>query len=370
MDQYWQQILSACTREGHQVTLDPQNNDDDRVCVDIAVKVDWIKAGLLVHKAYPKSIASLPIRNQLLFQNVQHTVSTLPIKFTEAIKESRLTRDMISTLFIEQHSALGMLNTNMQAPHFVQEYMIYMPVTLPPQVLVKMLKKGPQEALHATLEQQTLAANSRLVFTLKLGLLPNGKVAPDVYQTGRNFICCISLPSQNVLNKFGEDEELLMSYGIKLPKVGTNSDVEECWGTQGEEEEREGVQHLGKFKSDYQTIQKEKAENAKEERRGAREARAVEKARIFVSHISACSIWLSTKNFSALTNVTNHVATNHSIMNMDQIQFNSALSETNVASVLPTEIRGPQDIVKKLVNQSTLGCALQSWMMMIWALGL
>ncbi|KAI6138327.1 hypothetical protein BKA82DRAFT_4021228 [Pisolithus tinctorius] len=54
-----------------------------------------------------------------------------------------------------------------------------------------------------------------------------------------------------------------------------------------------------------------------------------------------CLVCTSCKITIPRTNVTNHIATNHSIMNMDQIQLNGALSETNVASVLPTEIRGP-----------------------------
>ncbi|KAI6142087.1 hypothetical protein BKA82DRAFT_961478 [Pisolithus tinctorius] len=248
------------------------------------------------------------------------TVSTPPVELTEVIKE-------ISTLFIGQHAALGMLNTNMKAPCFVEEYTIYTPANLPPQVLVeafwitwKTLCKHIPEPNHTVnfskLQpwQEKVARGSTtaqcvgqgdkwwwwdciqefpgeedsvaelvsgdlmdldkneiqdtkvpLAFTPKLGLLPNGKVAPDVCKMGRKFIL-------NVLNDFGEDEELFKSYGVKLPE-----------GTQGEEEERERVQHLDKFKSDYQTIQTEKAENAKEERRGAREARAVEKAKIFAS---------------------------------------------------------------------------------------
>lgn len=194
IDQYWRRILSACTREGHQVTLDPQNNNDDRVCVDMAVKMDWIKAGLLVRKAYPKSFASLPIGNRLLFQNVQRvfsdTVSTPPIELTEVIKEvvtwvepflpfamnqrgdcvwrdythalmdnaqcltqSRLARVMISSLFIEQHAALGMLNTNMKAPGFVEQFTIYTPANLPPQVLAKSFLDRMENIVQAYHEQ-------------------------------------------------------------------------------------------------------------------------------------------------------------------------------------------------------------------------
>ncbi|KAI6139459.1 hypothetical protein BKA82DRAFT_4364894 [Pisolithus tinctorius] len=69
-----------------------------------------------------------------------------------------------------------------------------------------------------------------------------------------------------------------------------------------------------------------------------------------------CLVCTSCKITIPRTNMTNHIATNHSIMNVDQIQLNGALSETNVASVLPTEIRGPRDIVQGLAVWDAFSC--------------
>ncbi|KAI6027035.1 hypothetical protein EDC04DRAFT_2606010 [Pisolithus marmoratus] len=84
-------VSSKATDLGHEISLNANTQNLDKVKVTLQNKLQWIREGWLHEPHPPKAFASIPLGNQLMFNNVQQlfvdTMSEPKLDLTQAIKE-------------------------------------------------------------------------------------------------------------------------------------------------------------------------------------------------------------------------------------------------------------------------------------------
>ncbi|KAI6045919.1 hypothetical protein EDC04DRAFT_3024820 [Pisolithus marmoratus] len=71
VEKYWCRVSSKATDLGHEISLNANTQNPDKVKVTLQNKLQWVREGWLHEPHLPKAFTSIPLGNWLMFNNVQ-----------------------------------------------------------------------------------------------------------------------------------------------------------------------------------------------------------------------------------------------------------------------------------------------------------